>query len=186
MIAAGLSEEILVKGCCMDDRSMQFALYSRFSSKMMTVCRRYTTNQMDAEDQLQEGFVLVFRHIKNYNGGSLEGWIRKIVLNQCLGTYRKQNNKILWLADLSDEEFDKQASTDQNWINEADAEQMMMMINNLPMGSKTVFNLAAIEGYAHHEIATILGIAESASRSQLTRARQALQKMYYTTINRTR
>jgi RNA polymerase sigma factor (sigma-70 family) len=177
------SEEALLEACRKGDRSMQFEFYSRFARKMMGVCRRYTASKMEAEDQLQESFVLVFKNINQYQGGSLEGWIRRIVVNQCIGHFHKQKRKNFWMGELT--ENMKEEIEDTSWVNQVDAEQLMNWIDALPHGSKTVFNLAAIEGYSHQEIANMLNIGESASRSQLTRARQALQKKFYQQTNTT-
>jgi len=161
---------------------MQFEFYSRFAKKMMGVCRRYTASKMEAEDQLQESFVLVFKNLDQFKDGSLEGWIRRIVVNQCIGHFRKQKTKIHWIESLDESTANQIPGDDSAWVEQVNAEQLMIWIGLLPPGAKTVFNLAAIEGFEHHEIAKMLGIAESASRSQLSRARQALQKMYKQTI----
>ena len=183
MSKSHLSEEELLGACRSGDRSMQFEFYARFARKMMAVCRRFTTTKMEAEDQLQESFVLVFLNIKQYKGGSLEGWVRRIVVNQCINHFRKQKRKLIWVEDISEEIDNKTFADDSSWVNQVDGEQLMLWIDTLPLGAKAVFNLGAIEGYKHNEIAQMLGIAESASRSQLTRARQALQKKYIETIN---
>lgn len=183
MSKSHLSEQELLGACRSGDRSMQFEFYARFARKMMAVCRRFTATKMEAEDQLQESFVLVFRNIEQYRGGSLEGWVRRIVVNQCINHFRNQKRKLIWVSEISEELESKTCANNNSWVNQVDAEQLMLWIDTLPLGAKTVFNLAAIEGYKHNEIALMLGIAESASRSQLTRARQALQKKYNETIN---
>ena len=161
---------------------MQFELYTRFAKKMMGVCRRYTSSKMDAEDQLQDSFVLVFKNLSQFKGGSLEGWIRRIVVNQCIGYFRKRKKQAVWLSDFNEVAEEKIGIEESAWIEKVNAEQLMVWVNNLPLGARTVFNLAAIEGFQHHEIAIMLNIAESASRSQLARARQAMQKMYNQTM----
>ena len=183
MTAKLLSEADLVKGCCSGERSVQHALFMQFSARMMGVCRRYTASKMDAEDQLHEGFMIIFKQIGTFKGGSLEGWMRKIMVNQCLAAFRKQKRDRLWFNDITEEMEMKIGSGIQPWFDFMEASQIMQLIDNLPIGAKTVFNLSAIEGFNHAEIATMLGIAESASRSQLTRAKQALKQAYEQHIN---
>ena len=176
MMYSTLTEEELVKGCCSGERSMQQALFIRFSARMMGVCRRYTASKMDAEDQLHEGFMIIFQQIQTFKGGSLEGWMRKIMLNQCLAAFRKQKRDRIWINDISGEMENKIGSGKESWYDFLEAKQLVNLIDSLPMGAKTVFNLAAVEGYSHAEIAEMLGIQESASRSQLARARKTLQE----------
>lgn len=171
-----LADDVLIEACQQGDRAMQFALYQRFANKMMGVCRRYTKSKMEAEDQLQESFVLVFKHLPGFRGGSLEGWIRRIVVNQCIGYFRKMKTKDVW-CDSSIEQHEN-FTLDDSWVSETDSDLIMNWIDGLPLGAKTVFNMVAIEGYSHEEVSELIGITESTSRSQLTRARQMLQKKY--------
>lgn len=173
-----LSEADILKGCCDGDRRMQEALFNRHSSRMKGICRRYTHSSMDAEDQLHEGFMIIFKQIRTFRGGSLEAWMRRIMINQCLEAFRKSKRERMWFQEITDETAANIGSGTNNWYDFLEAGQIMQMIDKLPIGAKTVFSLSAIEGYTHAEIATMLGIAESASRSQLTRAKQALQKAY--------
>jgi RNA polymerase sigma factor (sigma-70 family) len=156
------------------DPKAQRKLYEKYSNKMMGICYRYLNDEVVAEDIMIEGFMKIFNCINQFNeSGSLEGWMRRIMVNESLGYLRKHKNSffegfsedILNLSDgqVGDAHFN--------------AQELMDMIQLLPLGYKTVFNLYAIEGYAHIEIAEMLNISESTSKSQLHRARTALQKM---------
>jgi RNA polymerase sigma factor (sigma-70 family) len=166
-------QEYLVKQAIKGDRNAQERLYKLFSGKMFAVCLRYFPDRMEAEDVLQEGFIKVFTHLQQYTGsGSLEGWVRRVMVNTALEKLRKKS----FLFPLND-------STDigETQINEAvsnmEAMELMKLVRSLPQGYRVVFNLYAIEGYSHAEIAGMLGISEGTSKSQLARARTSLQKM---------
>jgi len=173
-----LSETEILEGCCNGKRSMQEALFNRFSSRMMGVCRRFSASKMDAEDQLHEGFMIVFKQINTFKGGSLEGWVRKIMVNQCLTSFRKQKRNRLWIQDVTENMESEIGSGQEAWFDFLEANRLIQMIDQLPIGAKTVFNLSAIEGFNHAEIGSMLGINESASRSQLSRAKNTLQMAY--------
>ncbi len=169
-----ISEEELVKGCRRGDARAQQLLYERFSSKMYAVCCRYVANRADAEDVLVTAFTKIFERFNQYRGeGSLEGWIRRVVVNEAL-TFLRRNRSMFLETDL--EEADH-APDYQQLADELEAADLMRMIGNLPPGYRMVFNLYAIEGYSHQEIARQLGISENTSKSQLSRARVYLQKM---------
>jgi len=171
-------DEDLVKGCCNGDRLMQEILFAKFSKSMMGICRRYSVNKMDAEDRHQDGFMHVFQQIELFKGGSLEAWIRKVFINHCLGQIRKDKRTKSWFLEVTDEMETIIKDKNDSWAEALEVEEMLQLIEILPVGAKTVFNLAVIEGYSHAEISKILDIAESASRSQLTRARQTMQAAY--------
>ena len=169
-----LTEKDLVKGCKKGKRQAQKQVYEKFAPKMLVVCMRYMQNQFEAEDALTNAFVKVFKKIDQFKEeGSFEGWIRRIVVNECLSLLRK---KRLMYAELN---LENMAENVQH--NPVDAqyskEDLMSFINELPTGYKTVFNLYAIEGYSHKEIAEKLNISENTSKSQLSRARNLLQKL---------
>ncbi len=143
---------------------------------MLGLCFRYVGDEMIAEDVMIEGFMRVFGKIDQFNSdGSFEGWIRRIMVNEALGYLRKQK-KVLEES-MSDEmaNIPDYQQADQN----LETEEILSLIEKLPTGYRTVFNLYAIEGYAHIEIAEMLGITESTSKSQLHRARAILQKMVF-------
>jgi RNA polymerase sigma-70 factor (ECF subfamily) len=164
----------LIKGCLRGHESAQKALYERFSSCMMGVCYRYVRNRSDAEDVLQEGFIKVFQNMEQFRlEGSLEGWIRKIMVRTAINFLNK--NKDLWL-DIEPERMGEIPAVDTN-EDDFHKNEMMRMLNSMPDGYKAIINLFAIEGYSHKEIGKMLGIAESTSRSQYARAKEMLIKI---------
>lgn len=170
-----MTDEELVKGCVSKNPAAQKALFEKFSRRMMGVCLRYAGCSEEAEDMLQNGFIRVFEKIKSFRGdGSLEGWVRKIVINESLSWLRKYKNDKM-NVDIEDTKHIIQAN---NHVGENINEKYLLeMIQKLPTGFRTVFNLYAIEGYSHKEIAEMLGISEGTSKSQYSRAKVYLQKM---------
>jgi RNA polymerase sigma-70 factor (ECF subfamily) len=168
------TEEELIKQCLKSKARAQRMLYDRHSSMVYAVCYRYAKNQQDAQDLLQETFINVFNHLKKFSGeGSFEGWIRKIAVNCAIRHYKKNAQRV----DNSDIERSPDAQTYTDVIDDLSAEELIKTINSLPDGYRIVFNMYAIEGYSHKEIGEHLGITESSSRSQLTRARKVLMEM---------
>lgn len=165
------AEQELATGCKEGKRQFQRLLFERYAPAMMLVCRRYTRDRMEAEDMLQDGFVKAFDKMGQFNGGSLEGWLRRIFVNTCLNHWKKMKDR--WAMP---EEYAAEAILDdEDGLQKLQTNQLLELIDTLPAGAKMVFNLFAIEGYAHGEIGEMLGITESASRAQLTRARQLLK-----------
>ena len=147
-------------------------VYERFSGKMLAVCIRYCANRDDAEEIMLDGFMRVFEKIEQFReDGSFEGWIRRVMVTESLMFLRKNKQ---WRQEVPIE--DVTVEPDYAWadtsVNEND---LLRMVNQLPDGYRTVFNLYAIEGYSHAEIAEMLGISEGTSKSQLSRARMLLQ-----------
>jgi len=167
-----LSVDDLLEGCKRADRRTQELLYKMLASRMLGVCMRYAKDHFEAEDILQIGFVKVFQKVNEFRGdGSFEGWIRRIMVNTAIETYRK-NQRMLNLVDI-DEVFDApQVTFDMEGL---EVKDLLNLIQQLSPGYKLVFNLYAIEGYSHKEIAKQLGITEGASKSQLSRARAILK-----------
>ena len=165
------TEAELVEGCLKGNRKVQRLLFERFAGQMMSVCRRYTRDRMEAEDMLQVGFVKAFEKIGQHKGGSLEGWLKRIFVNTCLSQWRKNKNSIM----VMDANGMDGIADVEDGLQKLQAEELIERIEELPAGAKLIFNLFAIEGYPHTEIATMLNITEGASRAQLTRARQLLQ-----------
>jgi RNA polymerase sigma factor (sigma-70 family) len=166
-----ISDEQIINGCIMGDRKMQYLLYQRFSQQMFAVCLRYAKDYHTAEDILQDGFVKVFRHIGNFRKeGSFEGWVRRIFINTSIEYLRKSVN----LFSIVNEEGEAMDIKDNNFFDGLEVNEMLDMVQSLSPGYRTVFNLYAIEGYAHKEIAEMLKITEGTSKSQLARARQIL------------
>jgi RNA polymerase sigma-70 factor (ECF subfamily) len=168
-----LSVDDLLEGCKRGERRTQELLYKLLSSRMLGVCMRYAKDQFEAEDMLQMGFVKVFQKVSEFREeGSFEGWIRRIMVNTAIETYRK-NQRMIHAVDI-DEVFDEpQVTFDMNGL---EVKDLMKLIQELSAGYKLVFNLYAIEGYSHKEIAEQLGISEGASKSQLSRARAILKE----------
>ena len=168
------SEEELIKGCIRRDRVAQKHLYDTHSSKMYGIAYRYVKNAMEAEDVLIVAFTKVLDRIEQFKGeGSFEGWIRRVVVNEAL-TYLRKNRSMYLERDLevADREPDYNSISDH-----LEVEDLLNMIQELPNGYQMVFNLYAIDGYSHKEIAEQLGISENTSKSQLSRARTYLQKL---------
>lgn len=173
-----MSDEELVKGCIEKKPLAQKTLYERFSRKMMGVCLRYSDDRDDAEDILQVGFIKIFENIQSFKGsGSLEGWIRRIIVNTALNHYR-QNRQSRENIDL--DSVDYMLDGGNHTAESLNAKELMAMIQKLPPGFRTVFNLFAIEGYSHKEIADQLEISEGTSKSQYARARAFLQRLIET------
>lgn len=164
-------EEELVAGCRQNDGRMQQALYKQYSRKMFGVCLRYAENKDDAADILQDGFVQVFRYIADFRGGSLEGWIRRIVVNMAIAHYRK---KIKYPTSDIDEAREVHGVSD-NAVSTMTCDEILSVIQELPVGYRTVFNLYEIEGYNHAEIGEMLNISSGTSKSQLSRAKEMLR-----------
>jgi RNA polymerase sigma factor (sigma-70 family) len=163
----------LVTECAKGNSKAQRALFDKFAPKMMAVCQRYLRNTQEAEDVLQDGFVKVFQKIVDFKmEGSLEGWIRRIVVNTALDTIRK-NKKLL--DDVQVEEVQYKVSFTDHQFDGMDLAQLMKLIDGMPDGYRVVFNMFAIEGYSHKEIADTLGVTENTSKSQYSRARAFLR-----------
>lgn len=169
-----MSEKELVEGCRKGDARAQRELFNRFSGKMFAVCCRYVSSRADAEDVLVTAFTRIFEKFNQYRGeGSLEGWIRRVMVNEAL-TFLRKNRQMYLETDIEAASFEPDY---QQLADRLEEEDLLGMITRLPAGYRMVFNLYAIEGYTHQEIAEQLGISENTSKSQLSRARACLQKM---------
>lgn len=156
-----------------NDPKAQGELYQRLAPRMFGICLRYTRNQMEAEDVLQEGFIKVFRYMQDYrNDGSLEGWVRRTMVNTAINFYKK---KAKYQKDISLDERDPINQDEESAIDKMSAQELLDYIQELPDGYRMVFNLNVIEGYTHKEIGEMLNISENTSKSQLSRARHVLQ-----------
>ena len=160
--------------CRKNNPISQRALYDKYARKMMAVCLRYGRDYDTAQDLMQEGFIKVFTAIDSYTGnGSFEGWIRRIFINTAL-EYLRRNDILRETVDIDDSE--PMQEIDYSTVEQMSADELMELVAELPTGFRTVFNLFVVEGYNHKEIGEMLGITESTSRSQLTRAKKWLQK----------
>ncbi len=167
-------EARLIEGCLNEERWAQKTLYETFYGKMMGVSLRYSNSSEDAKDIVNEGFIKVFRYLHRYKvGTSLEGWIRRIMINTSIDFYRKEvrhrSEDLETVYDAHTNEADA--------ISTYSAKEIMAVIQQLPPSYRAVFNLYAIEGYSHREVATMLNISESTSRSNLVKARIKLKTL---------
>ena len=154
-----------------NDRKAQHEIYNRFAPKMLSVCRLYIKDLQQAEDLMLTGFMKVFTSIKNFEDkGSFEGWIRRIMVNECVSQIRT-HKKIHFIDDEQNFKDESNEIDDSLGIDE-----IQNAIDNLPDGYKMIFNLYVVEGYKHKEIAEMLGINEGTSKSQLSNARKMLQE----------
>jgi RNA polymerase sigma factor (sigma-70 family) len=168
-----MTEEALLQGCLLNKAAAQKELYEKFSPKMMAVCYRYGHNREDAEDMLQEGFIKVFTQIHSFeNRGALEGWIRRIIVHTCINILKK-NKKFNESVELI--HATALQVREESIPSIMQAKEVVESIRLLPIGYRTVLNLYAIEGFSHREIAGMLDIEESTSRSQYTRAKAMLE-----------
>ncbi len=166
-------EKSLIKKAISNNREAQKQLFEQYSPKMLGVCRQYVKDLHHAEDLLLQGFLKVFTNLHKFkHEGSFEGWIRRIMVNTCISYLRKKNR-----IDLSNEDYVFNDSATESLENTT-VEDIQKLIDQLPEGYKMVFNLFAIEGYKHSEIAQQLNISESTSKSQLFKARKMLQENY--------
>lgn len=168
-----LSEYDLARACQREERSAQETLYARYARRMFAVCLRYARHRAEAEDLLQEGFMRVFDKLHGFRmEGSLEGWIRRIMVRTCINHLRKRSvrDEVLGTAHAPERSVRPEA------IANLGQQELMGLIHELPAGYRAVFNLYAIEGYDHAEIAALMGFRESTSRSQLAKARQHLKR----------
>ena len=170
-----MTEEHMLAGSTKNNAAAQEAFYNRFSPRMLGVCYRFAKNREDAEDMLQEGFIKVFTQLYQFRGeGSLEGWIRRIVVHTCINILKK-NKKF---ADSVDIIHATGIHIKEDMIPAImQAKQVVECIRILPLGYRTVLNLYALEGFSHREIGALLDIEESTSRSQYTRAKAMLEEI---------
>lgn len=170
-----MTEEAILQGCLNNKAAAQKELYEKYSAKMLAACYRYAHNREDAEDMLQEGFIKVFSQIHTFeNRGALEGWIRRIMVHTCINILKK-NKKFNESVDLI--HANALQIREESIPSIIQAKQVIECIRLLPIGYRTVLNLYAIEGFSHREIADMLDIEESTSRSQYTRAKAMLEEV---------
>jgi len=168
-----MTEEAILQGCLHNHPVAQRELYNRYSPKMLAVCYRFAHNREDAEDMLQEAFIKVFSQIHTFqNKGAFEGWIRRIIVHTCIN-HLKKNKRFNESVDIINANAIQ--VREESIPSIVQAKQIVECIRLLPIGYRTVLNLYAIEGYSHKEIAEMLDVEESTSRSQYTRAKQMLE-----------
>lgn len=169
-----MTDQELVKQCMEGKREAQLALFNQHAGKMLTICRRYFDNIEEAEDVLQEGFIKVFERLHQWQGsGPLGGWIRTVMINTAL-TQLRSNKK--WQNNTAIDDAISLSSDDANALESMSAEEILQLIQEMPSGYRTVFNLFVIEGYGHKEIGELLGISENTSKTQFLKSKEWLKK----------
>lgn len=166
------TEKQLIAALIRGESRAHKVVYERYAGKMLAVCTRYCANRADAEEVMLDGFMRVFEKIGQFReDGSFEGWVRRVMVTESLMFLRKNKQ---WRQEQPLD--DVTVEPDYAWADEAlNENDLLRLVNQLPDGYRSVFNLYAIEGYAHAEIAEMLGISEGTSKSQLSRARTMLQ-----------
>lgn len=172
--SGGMDESTLLIRCKKGDPRAQRALFEKFAPKMLAVCMRYVRSGEQAQDVLQDAFVKVFTKLDNYSGdGSLEGWIRRVVVNTALDQIRRD---LKFRDDLDVEEVGYRLEQTMYQSDSFTESDLMKLISAMPDGYRVVFNMFAIEGFSHREIAETLNVSENTSKSQYSRARAYLQE----------
>lgn len=165
----GLDE--LIKQCANNDRKAQKEIYQLFAGKLFSICLKYSKNKQEAQDNFQDGFIVIFDKIGQFNfKGSFEGWLKRVMVNTVLLKYRKKNVLNIVTEDIPDEVI---VDVDDDEIS---LDFLLNLINELPDRYRMVFNLYALDGYSHKEISEMLLIAEGTSKSNLARARAILKQ----------
>ena len=168
-----MDEKQLIKACINNDSKAQRLLYEKYDARFFAVCKRYFTDIQQAEDALVKGFLKIFQNLENYSfEGSFEGWMRRIMINECLMELRK--NKVFH---LNVDDYSSSISSNQEASQKIEEDDVMKLLDYLPEGCRLVFTLYVIEGYKHKEIAESLGITEGTSKSQLNLAKTKLKDM---------
>jgi RNA polymerase sigma factor (sigma-70 family) len=167
-------EDNIIKGCLKEDRNSQKELYNRYSGKMMAICYRYANSRMEAEDMLQEGFIKVFDKIKSFKGkGSLEGWVRRVIVNNNINIIRQ--NKIKF-ENIDDVEYELIEPITDEVLDKLNEKVLLDLISKMPNGYRSVFNMYVFDGLSHKEIAYKLNTSEVNSRTQYSKSKKYLQK----------
>ena len=162
-----MDDSLLIASCKKKNKNAQEQIYKKYASKMMGVCVRYCNNREVAQDLLHDGFIQAFTHIDSFSGkGSFEGWLRRIFVNLAIENYRQEKKKMAIVTDIENIDFDKEDEDGDEflYLGELSHAMLLDLINELPTGYKTVFNLFVFEDMSHREIGQALGINESASR----------------------
>lgn len=174
MKSADLSDDDLIRGCVENNRKSQEMLYRRYARALFRLCLIYDNDRDNAKDMLQDSFIKIFRSIKGFDRhGSLRCWMKKIVTNTAIDHYRKNciETQFIQIDKITDPFSDEESVSST-----LNTEDIISQVNRLPKGARMIFQLHAIEGYSHKEIAELLHISESTSKSQISRAKQLLQQ----------
>jgi len=167
-------EQKIIRGCIRNEYKAQKMLYNKYYNLLMGVCLRYSHTKDEAEDVLIIGFYRIYKNMEKYNGkGSFENWMKRIVVNAAIDNYRKNNKHY---HDEKVEDMESLADESGPLPEDLPIEEVRKAVNHLPSGYRMVFNLYSFEGYSHHDIAQMLDISVSTSKSQLRKARMALRE----------
>jgi RNA polymerase sigma-70 factor (ECF subfamily) len=170
-----MSDLQIIEGCARHNRKAQQVLYDRYSRLLLGVCLRYASDKAEAEDILQDSFLKIYFNINEYSGtGSFVGWLRKVTVNTAITHYHK-NLKFRYHVDI-DEYVSEETGVSSFEEDLFTSEELFRVLNELPSGYRMVFNLYAVEGYKHKEIAEMLGIDTNTSKSQYSRARAVIRE----------
>jgi RNA polymerase sigma-70 factor (ECF subfamily) len=168
------SDDDLIRGCRENNRNSQEMLYRRYVKAMYNLCLVYESNRDNAKDILQDAFIKIFRNVGNFDrNGSLKSWMKKIVTNTAIDHYRKNYNEAQFIPI---ENIVHPFSNEESIASILNTKDIISQVNRLPSGARMIFQLYAIEGYSHKEIANLLNISEGTSKSQINRAKQLLQQ----------
>ena len=172
-----MENQQLVKACKKQDTNAQRELYETYAPRMMGLCMKYCKDYDAAQDMLHDGFIKVFTQIKKYSGsGSLEGWMHRVFVNTILENFRKEKKNYLMISDVDDEQLETEDENIERLFNDDITEETLLsMIQEMPSGYRTVFSLYVFEDMTHSQIGKQLGIKETASRSQYSRAKSYLK-----------
>jgi RNA polymerase sigma-70 factor (ECF subfamily) len=167
------NERELVENCVKGVKSAQEAFYLQFSGVLFAICLRYSADNEMAQDMFQDSMIKIFQKLRDFRfEGSLEGWLKRVCVNHCLDSLKRSKAKFNESIDDAHSNIESEFKTDS----QIQMNQLMALLQKLPVGYRTVFNLYAIEGYTHNEIGVLLGISESTSKTQLFKARKWLQQ----------
>ncbi|SCY24404.1 RNA polymerase sigma-70 factor, ECF subfamily [Nonlabens sp. Hel1_33_55] len=173
MIQLYTNEKKLIEKAAQGDRKAQRRLYDKHAGKMLSVCRQYISPIESAEEIMLNGFFKVFTKLETFNHeGSFEGWVRRIMIRECLNTLRKKD-PFKWSSEIDEERFEDEQEEEGD---DLPLDQIQQCIDRLPDGYKSVFVMFAIDGLKHKEIALMLDISENTSKSQFRKARLMLQE----------
>jgi RNA polymerase sigma factor (sigma-70 family) len=173
MTNPNFNEKVVLQGCFNNDLRSQKLLYERYKVPMFTLCLRYAADRSEAEDMLQDGFIQIFKELHQFdaNKGVFEGWMRRVIINMALQLIRKKKMSFVEINDTQ-----MQISNDEDVISNMTMKELLLHIQKLPTGYRTVFNLYVIDGLQHNEIAEMLNISVNTSKTQLFKAKQLLKK----------
>ncbi|MBK6622774.1 MAG: RNA polymerase sigma factor [Saprospirales bacterium] len=168
-----MTEEALIQGCRKQDRQAQKLLYERYAPVFFALCKRYVKTNEDAEDVMVEGFFKIMTRIDQYSkGGNFEGWMRRVMINESLMFLRKANTQ-----PYTEEIVNLEQPDNYSIVEELAANDILRLLEKLPDGYRTIFNLYVLEGLKHREIADLLGISINTSKSQLVLAKRRMQEL---------